>query len=262
MAGDSLNIRKVIQHFDPVSLREMDAVKLMNRTDTKFVFHTSKLADLLNLSREEYRILQIGDNRDFRYNSLYYDTASLNLYLDHHNGKRPRFKVRFREYVDTGNVFLEIKKKTNKNRTSKCRIEVENTEMELSEKSIRYIEEKSPLQAALFEPALWTIFQRITLVGKSSPERITIDHQLAFRNGVEEKQLSFYTICEVKRDSFAGYSAFIKNLKELSIYPGNSSKYCLGTVLLKDHVKNNRFKDKILKIKRLENDYKSYPATG
>lgn len=262
MTGDLKNIQQAIQSSDPISLGEMDTVKLMNRTDTKFVFHTSKLADLLNLSRDNYRVLQIGENRDFRYNSLYYDTADLGLYLDHHNGKRPRFKVRFREYVDTGNVFLEVKKKTNKNRTGKCRIEVEKTEMELSEKSIRYIEEKSPLQASLLEPALWTIFQRITLVGKSSPERITIDFELAFRNGKEEKELPFYTICEVKRDSFAGHSAFIKNLKELSIHPGNSSKYCLGTVLLKDHVKNNRFKDKILKIKRFENEYKSYPATG
>jgi hypothetical protein len=262
MIGDLKNIHNAIQHLDHISLGEIDAVKLMNRTDTKFVFHTSRLADLLHLSREDYRILQIGENRSFQYNSLYYDTAGLDLYIDHHNGKRPRFKVRFREYVDTGNVFLEVKRKTNNNRTRKSRIEVKKTEMELSEKAIRYIEDNSPLQAALLEPALWTIFQRITLVGKSSPERITIDYELAFKNGKEEKQLPFYTICEVKRDSFSGHSTFIKTLRDLSIHPGNSSKYCLGTVLLKKHVKYNRFKDKILKIKRLENDYRSYPAAG
>jgi len=262
MAGDSKNILEVIQHFDPISLGEMDAVKLMNRTDTKFVFHTSKLADLLNLSMEHYKVLHIGENRDFQYNSLYYDTSGLKLYLDHHNGKRPRFKVRFREYVDTDTVFLEVKRKSNKNRTRKCRTEVEKTEMELSQRSIQYIEEQAPLQAALLEPALWTIFRRITLVGKTSPERITIDYELSFRQGEEEKHLPYYTICEVKRDSFSGHSAFIKTLRELSILPGNSSKYCLGTVLLNEYVKNNRFKDKILKIKRLENDFRSYPSTG
>ena len=200
MAGDSKNIREVIQQFDPVSLGEMDAVKLMNRTDTKFVFHTSKLAELLRLSMEQYHVLQIGENRDFMYNSLYYDTAGLDLYLAHHNGRRPRFKVRFREYLETGTVFLEVKRKTNKERTRKCRIEVEEIEMKLSGKSIQYIEEMSPLRAAFLEPALWTIFRRITLVGKNSPERITIDYELSFRQGDKEKHLPFYTICEVKRD--------------------------------------------------------------
>jgi hypothetical protein len=120
----------------------------------------------------------------------------------------------------------------------------------------------SPLQASFLHPALWTVFRRITLVGKNNPERITIDYELSFRQGDKEKHLPFYTICEVKRDSFVGHSAFIRTLKGLSIFPGNSSKYCLGTVLLNEHIKNNRFKDKLLKIKRLENDYRSYSATG
>ena len=262
MTGNLKNIHEAILQYDPISLGEMDAVQLMNRTDTKFVFHTSILGELLDMSWEQYRVLQIDEIRTFQYNSLYYDTENLNLYLAHHNGKRPRFKVRFREYVETGTVFLEVKRKTNRERTRKCRIEVEKTEMELSDRSIEYIEEQAPLQASLLIPALWTIFRRITLVGRNNPERITIDHDLSFRHGDLEKQLPFLTICEVKRDSFAGSTDFMKNLGELSIHPGNSSKYCLGTVLLKDHVKYNRFKPNILKLNRIENDYRSYPAAG
>ncbi len=262
MTGESKNIQEIIQRFDPISLGEMDAVKLMNRTDTKFIFHTSKLKDLLRLSMDQYRVLQIGEFRTFQYNSHYYDTEDLRLYLAHHNGVRPRFKVRFREYMDTGIIFLEVKKKTNKNRTRKCRIELEKTEMELSERSIEFIEDHAPLQASLLKPALWTLFRRITLVGNNSPERITIDYELSFRKADREKHLPFLTICEVKRDSFVGHSAIIKNLSELSIHPGNSSKYCLGTVLLKDNIKYNRFKSNLLKLKRLENDYRSYPAAG
>lgn len=259
---DLKNIQEVIQHFDPVSLGEMDAVKLMNRTDTKFVFHSSQLQDLLSLSLEQYRVLQIQDIRTFQYNSLYYDTEGLDLYLSHHNGARSRFKVRFREYLETGTVFLEVKEKTNKERTQKCRIEVEKIEMELSGKSIQYIEELAPIPAAVLKPALWTVFRRITLVGKNSPERITIDHDLSFRHGEISKQLPFLAICEVKRDSFGGKSEFMRTLKELSIHTGKSSKYCLGTVLLKDQVKHNRFKNNLLKIKRLENDFRSYPSAG
>ena len=134
--------------------------------------------------------------------------------------------------------------------------------MELTDKSMEYIEAQSPLQASLLKPAVWTIFKRITLVGKNSPERITIDHDLSFRLGEQEKHLPFLTICEVKRDSFVGKSDIIRNLDELSIHPGNSSKYCLGTILLNDRVKHNRFKPNLLKIKRFENDFRSYSATG
>jgi hypothetical protein len=262
MAGDVNNITAVIQQFDPVSLGEMDAVKLMNRTDTKFVFHSSKLQDLLSLSTEHYRVLEIGKIRAFQYNSLYYDTAGLNFHVAHHNGARPRFKVRFREYVETGKVYLEIKKKTNKERTQKCRIEVEKIEMGLTERSLRYIEELTPIQAAYLKPALWSVFRRITLVGRNRPERITIDYDLSFRHGETIKQLPFLGICEVKRDSFAGKSEFMRTLKELSIHPGKSSKYCLGTVLLKDQAKQNRFKSYLLKINQLENDFRFYPSAG
>ncbi len=262
MTGNLKNIHEAILQYDPISLGEMDAVQLMNRTDTKFVFHTSKLGELLDMSREQYHVLQIDEIRTFQYNSLYYDTENLDLYLTHHNGKRPRFKVRFREYVETGTIFLEVKRKTNRERTRKSRIQVEEIEKELSGKSIQYIEEQAPLRAAFLRPALWTIFHRITLVGKNYPERITIDHDLSFRHGDLEKQLPFLTICEVKRDSFAGSTDFMKNLGKLSIHPGNSSKYCLGTVLLKNQVKKNRFKPNILKLNRLENDNRSYPAAG
>jgi hypothetical protein len=262
MTFDHHHIHEVIQHFNPVTLGEMDAVKLMNRTDTKYLFPDFKLNDLLTRSRNEYRILEINGYRDFLYNSLYFDTEDHVLYTAHHNGARPRFKVRFREYAETHTTFLEIKQKTNKERTRKTRMQVEAAEMELSERSRQFITTQIPMCATDLRPALWTHFNRITLVGKNSPERITIDRHLSFRHGDESRTIPFLTICEVKRDGFAGRSAFMDILKELSIHKGNSSKYCLGIVLLKDGIKRNRFKMNLLKIKHLENDFRSYPAAG
>lgn len=256
------HIHEVMQHFNPVTLGEMDAVKLMNRTDTKYLFAAYKLRELLTLSREDYLILEINGYRDFLYNSLYFDTDEHVLYTAHHNGARPRFKVRFREYVETRTTFLEIKMKTNNERTRKTRIQVEAVETELSERSIRFIDTQVPIRAADLSPAMWSTFNRITLVGKNSPERITIDHGLSFKYEEASRDLPFLAITEVKRDSMAGRSAFMDVLKELSIHTGNSSKYCLGTVLLKEKVKRNRFKMNLLKLKRLENDFRSYPAAG
>jgi len=262
MGINSGTITETLGRFSPITLEEMDTVRLMNRTDTKFLFQTEKLPVILERSAGLYRVLSIDENRVFRYNSLYLDTPKLKTYLDHHNGIRPRYKVRFREYEDTGTIFLEVKRKIANERTRKSRIMTDRIEHELSEKSMTYIEERSPLISSELGPALLTIFRRITLVGRGDPERITIDIDISFRHEEKEKKLPFLTICEVKRDQSKGSTDFMKILKAERIYPRSCSKYCLGTILLKNQVKHNLFKRNILKINKLENVYRPYPVTG
>ena len=43
-----IEVEKIINEFQPISLNEMDEVKLMSRNDTKFAFRSSKLPQLLN----------------------------------------------------------------------------------------------------------------------------------------------------------------------------------------------------------------------
>lgn len=245
-----------------ISLGEMDDVRLMNRVDTKYLFPLNRLPELLEKATKSYRVLTIDGKRAFRYNSLYLDTVGLKTYFDHHNGIRPRYKVRFREYEDTGTYFLEVKRKIANDRTRKSRTQVNGFEFELTDKSKSYIERRSPLDPSMLQPALWTIFRRITLVGTGMPERITIDTELEFKYDDREKSLPFLCIAEVKRDQSQGGTEFMKILKEAQIYPGSSSKYCLGTILLKSPIKHNRFKPNILNINRIENVYRSNPVAG
>ncbi len=262
MENEYNRIVEATRKFESISLEEMDAVRLMSRVDTKYLVHTQMLPGILEKATGLYRALEINGNRMFRYNSLYLDTPDLRCYFDHHNGIRPRYKVRFREYEDTCGIFLEVKRKISNERTRKSRIRCESIEQELSEKSRAYIEERSPLDAAELSPALWTLFRRITLAGNGIAERITIDLDLSFRCGNKNTSLPFLCVCEVKRGQSGGSTDFMKILKEERIYPGSTSKYCLGTVLLKSPVKYNRFKSKIRKINKLENAYRSYPAAG
>ena len=67
-------------------------------------------------------ILQIDGKRKHDYKSLYFDTEDRKFYNDHHNQRVNRYKVRYREYVDSGLVFLEIKCKNNKGKTIKKRL--------------------------------------------------------------------------------------------------------------------------------------------
>ena len=90
----------------PLSLEELDKVKLLNRVDSKFIFHIRALNDILKEVSEYYHILEIDQKRIFKYESLYFDTPDFLLYRHHHNGKPNRVKVRYRKYLDSGEVFL------------------------------------------------------------------------------------------------------------------------------------------------------------
>ena len=100
----------------------MDSVKLMDRTDTKFVFNIDILPAVLNEAKVFYKILDVEGNRISRYKTLYFDTQDFDLYNKHHSGKLNRYKVRHRTYVESSLGFLEVKFKNNKGRTLKTRI--------------------------------------------------------------------------------------------------------------------------------------------
>ena len=99
------NISKILLDFDPISLLEMDRVKLMNRIDTKFAFSASQLIQILPDLAENYKILEIEGTRLPFYESLYFDDDDFGFFKDHHNGRTNRFKVRFRKYVESNLIF-------------------------------------------------------------------------------------------------------------------------------------------------------------
>ena len=135
----NINLSKMVSGFQPISLSEMDGVKLMNRTDTKFAFKVDKLLLLLKRIIPFYRVLAIDGRFIQDYKSLYFDTDNRKFYLDHHNRRVNRHKVRFREYVGSSLTFLEIKRKNNKGRTIKKRIKVDSISNSISEKQQDYI---------------------------------------------------------------------------------------------------------------------------
>ena len=250
------NLLNIINNFEPITLEEMDRVQLQNRTDTKYVFESSLFASILTDIAPYYSILEIKGKRTNNYRTLYYDTKELTSYIQHHNGKANRIKIRFREYVESKLDFLEVKFKNNKGRTIKSRIKVGKIEESLSEASKAFIEEHSFYKGDDLNPVLWNFFTRITLVSKTANERLTIDLDLGFK-GIEngnENKISHIIIAEVKQEKASVNSHFIKAMRKYHIQPSGMSKYCVGTALLNKNVKSNNFKERILKIKKLNND--------
>ncbi len=241
----------IISDFTPISLDEMDDVKLMSRTDTKFAFQANKLPFLLKELIPFYRILAIEGKLIHDYKSLYYDTDDRKFYIDHHNQRVNRNKIRFREYVGSGLTFLEIKRKNNKGKTIKKRMKVDAITKELSEKHKKYIK-KIIGKKLVVNAKQWINFSRITLVHKTQKERLTIDINLTFENEKLSGELKQIIIAEVKQEKMSRSSDFMKIAKEMSILPIRLSKYCITTLQLNPDVKQNRFKEKLLFINKLK----------
>ena len=229
----------------------MDDVKLMSRTDTKFAFKANKMPFLLQKLLPFYRVLEIDGELIHDYKSLYYDTDNRKFYLDHHNGRVNRNKIRFREYVGSKLTFLEIKRKNNKGKTIKKRMKVDAISKELSEKQQNYIEKiiGRPMEVNAKQ---WINFSRITFVHKTQKERLTMDVNLTFENDNDNGDMKHIVIAEVKQERMSRSSDFMRIAKEMHILPIRISKYCLTTLALNPELKKNRFKEKVLFINKLK----------
>ena len=245
------NLPQIVADFLPISLDEMDDVKLMSRTDTKFAFKANKMPLLLQKLLPFYRVLAIDGELIHDYKSLYYDTDNRKFFLDHHNGRVNRNKIRFREYVGSKLTFLEIKRKNNKGKTIKKRMKVNAISNELSEKQQNYIEKiiGRPMEVNAKQ---WINFSRITFVHKTQKERLTIDVNLTFENSNEKGDMKHIVIAEVKQERMSRSSDFMRIAKEMHILPIRISKYCLTTLALNPELKKNRFKEKVLFINKLK----------
>ena len=244
-------LSEIITEFQPISLEEMDEVKLMTRTDTKFAFKTVKLPVLLNEMIPYYRVLSIDGELIHDYKSLYFDTDGRKFYLDHHNGRVNRNKIRFREYVGSNLTFLEIKRKNNKGKTIKKRIKVNTISEHLTSEHQNYINKIVGKEVDV-RARQWINFSRITFVHKTQKERLTMDIGLTFEEKKKSGDLKHIAIAEVKQERMSRSSDFMRIAKELHVLPIRISKYCISTLTLNPNLKQNRFKAKKLFINKLK----------
>lgn len=247
-------IKELLDPFEPITLQEMDRVKLMNRMDTKFAFRFSDLNTLLPLLTLNYRVLTIEGTNTPHYESLYFDDERFSFFRDHHNGKGDRFKVRIRKYVESNLFFLEIKHKI-KGRTDKKRIVTDQFNEVLPESDLAFVQNELQANKNLV-PTMWNSFQRITLVSKTENERLTLDFNILFEKDGVKKSFKQLVIAELKQEDLNRNSVFYQLMKGQRIRPYRLSKYCLGSVEIygEEKLKFNRFKKKLLYLKKINHD--------
>ena len=158
-----MEINTYLSQFNSISLQDMNSVSLMNRMDVKFLFKKSQLPILLSKLISNYNLLKIENKIIQDYKSLYFDTHNRSFYMAHHNRRVNRNKVRFREYVGSDLIFLEIKLKNNKGKTIKKRMRVDKIYKNLLPEHNVFI--KNTINKDLILIAQhWINFKRITLV--------------------------------------------------------------------------------------------------
>ncbi len=243
---------ELLKTFAPISLEQMSSVKLMNRTDTKFVTTQKRLQQLLTMALKDYYIQEIDGQRNLEYDTTYFDTRGFDMYCEHQHGHANRQKIRFRTYCISGLQFMEVKTKNNHGRTKKKRMEV--TDMNLRDEEKRqFLSEHLRYDAGSLQPALNNHFSRITLVNRAKTERLTIDSSLRFHNLQNDLMLDMgdLVIIELKRDGQV-FSPVLEMLHQLHIHPHGFSKYCMGSALTCQHLLPvNRFKTKLIEVRKL-----------
>ncbi|MBQ3698573.1 MAG: polyphosphate polymerase domain-containing protein [Prevotella sp.] len=247
-------MNEILTTFAPISLEQMSGVKLMNRTDTKFVTNREKLYQLLELAQQDYYVQEIDGKRNLEYDTTYFDTLAFDMYNQHQWGHTNRQKIRFRTYCISGLQFMEVKTKNNHGRTKKKRIEVKDMNVADEEKRT-FLAKHLRYGVDTLQPALNNHFSRITLVNKGKTERLTIDSGLRFHNMLNDERLDMgeLVIIELKRDGLV-FSPVLEMLRQLRIQPHGFSKYCMGSALTgQDHLAVNRFKRKLIEVDKLVN---------
>jgi hypothetical protein len=251
------NISQYLSSFFPITLGEMENYRLMNRTDTKYLFPSHLIPRVLEGLDGNYRILEIKGVRVFSYNTVYFDTNDFLFFRQHVTGRLERSKVRIRKYDITGASFLEVKRKTNKNRTVKWRIERDlPADNVFDQDAMKFINKHFGSNHLNLSPVVTNDFNRITFTGINSPERVTVDFNLSFSgNKSTSFRLPYLAVIEIKRDSLADSSPLVAVLKQNRIYPSGFSKYCIGAAAVSQPPKKAILKPRLLYLKKIENEY-------
>jgi hypothetical protein len=224
-----------IASLGSISLDEvLSAAKLQTRQERKYLVPSGAFSVLVSALTPRLVALEIERRRLFSYESVYFDTDDLALFRQHVQGRRRRYKVRTRTYLDSGECLVEVKVKGGRGSTDKARRPYELADRDrLTAPARAFVDqtlaEAHGITAPALRAGLVTRYQRATLVDVLAGTRMTCDVDLRFSGRTAVCDGPDAILVEVK--SARNDSDADRVLRRLGIRPLSISKYCVGVAL-------------------------------
>ena len=241
-----------IAAFPAIGLDALTAdAALLTRVDRKYVVPMDATASLLHTlthAEDVPAALEIGGERELAYRSVYFDTPDLLSFRLAAHGRRRRFKLRTRTYVDTGAAYLELKTRGARGLTRKDRdaYDLDAADRLTAEARDEVAEALGaiglePHRADHLDARLQTLYRRTTLLLPGTiPSRATIDLDLRWVDADGEGfTLPRFAIVETKSPGQAG--ALDRALWRAGHRPQRISKYATGMAALRSDLPRNRW---------------------
>ncbi|GAA5518380.1 hypothetical protein Lsed01_00805 [Demequina sediminis] len=226
-----------------VALAQLESeAALLTRVDRKYIVAPAVWADVM-AAIPAMRALEIDGARDFGYSSIYFDTPELESYAAAAHRRPSRYKVRIREYLDTGGRSIEVKLRSAKGETVKHREwlpEGAARDRRLDGPAREFVAGFPQVAPAVdrLEAVLATHYRRSTLVLDGS--RVTIDRDVtAIDTDGAHLHFGDAIIVETKTARRAG--DVDRALWARGVRPARVSKYCTSLAALQRELPANRW---------------------
>lgn len=240
----------------------VDEAALLRRFDRKYVVPSDAVVALLERLPADIAVLRIDDVDTFGYDTLYFDTPDLRSYHDAARNRPVRWKVRVRTYLDSGDVWCEVKVRDRRGETVKHRRARHAADGGSASDAARlrlvvagrrppgtvlhpeeraFVVDVAPaLPVGTLAPVLRTRYRRITLLDRATRSRITLDDGLRCEDAVGGVA-RFAGTAIVETKSPAGPSTIDRTLWRLGHRPRRFSKYATGMAALHPELPANRW---------------------
>jgi hypothetical protein len=224
----------MLARFGGVDLDELERVaSLQTRVDRKYLLPAHRSTELLSALHHDVAVLRIDGACTFRYDTIYFDTPSLDSYLGNAHRRRHRFKVRIRTYVDAGIAALEVKLKGRRDETVKVRAShpVEAGAI-LTPTSAAFVDETLGQRglSGRLRPVLATSFVRVTLLDRVDGSRTTLDRDVSL-GGLDGAAVVLRDHSIIETKSVGAATAADRWLWAHGHRPTSFSKFCVGMAL-------------------------------
>lgn len=243
-AGRAAPVDTALRTLAAVGLDELvGRAALQTRVDRKYLVPTGTLVALLGEISSVASVLDIDGRRRHRYSSVYFDTPDLLCFREHRQGRRRRFKVRSRSYLDSGECLLEVKTVGPRDATVKRRMDYRPSQAaQLTDTGLAFVADALQHHSAVpvLQPSLVTDYHRTTLLDRAAGSRLTIDTGLHFTAPHRSVAAPPDTVViETKSPGAPGRADRV--LCHLGARPVSVSKYCAGIALLHPELSANRW---------------------